>query len=564
MAQLEGYKTGGTVHIVINNQVGFTTNYIDGRSSTYCTDVAKVTLCPVFHVNGDDVEAVIHATKIAMEYRQKFNKDIFIDLLCYRKYGHNEGDEPRFTQPILYNLISKHSNLREIYKSKLIEQGILTTEEAKKKEQQFKDLLEDSLELSRKNDTAKMSSSLEGDWKGIKKAEHKDFQTSSSTGVNVELLKKLADQVNTVPNDKKFFRKLLKILDDRKKMIQENRLDWAMGELLAYASLLHEGHSVRISGQDVERGTFSHRHAVLKIEDSANEYVPLSKVVKDDTTHFEIYNSLLSEYGVLGFDYGYSLASPNSLTVWEAQFGDFGNGGQIIVDQFISCAEEKWRRMSGIVLLLPHGYEGQGAEHSSARIERYLQLCANDNMQMVNCTTPANFFHVLRRQLKREIRKPLVVFTPKKLLRYPTCVSKIEDLASGNFQEIIDDSVDPKKVDAVAFCSGKIYYDLQERRDELQASNIALIRLEQLFPLPEEQLEAIIQKYSKAKKWFWVQEEPENMGAWTYLLRTCRKIPFEYIGREASGSTATGSPARHQQTQEKIIQKLFENATVTV
>ncbi len=563
MAQLDGYTTGGTVHVVINNQVGFTTNYTDARSSVYCTDVAKVTQCPVFHVNGDDVEAVIHASKIAMEYRQKFNKDIFIDLLCYRKYGHNEGDEPRFTQPILYDIISKHPNPRDLYQKELLKTGVLTDKLASDKATQFNDLLEDSLELSKKNDTAKMSSSLEGDWKGLEKSKSGDFDKSPKTGVDKKTLIKLAEKINQVPNDKDFFRKLLKILKDRQKMMSTDTLDWGMAELLAYASLLNEGHTVRLTGQDVERGTFSHRHAVLKMEDSANEYVPLREVIKNENTRFEIYNSLLSEYAVLGFDYGYSLAAPNALTIWEAQFGDFSNGGQIIYDQFISCAEEKWRKMSGIVLLLPHGYEGQGAEHSSARIERYLQLCANDNMQMANCTTPANFFHVLRRQLKRKFRKPLVVFTPKKLLRYPACVSSVNDLAEGSFLEIIDDTLNSNNIDTVAFCSGKVYYDLIEKREESKANNIAIVRLEQLFPLPIKQMEAIKKKYSKAQKWFWVQEEPENMGAWTHILKYARFIPFEYIGRDASASSATGSPARHKATQEKIISQLFENAKVT-
>ena len=436
MAQLDGYKTGGTIHVAINNQIGFTTNYLDARSSTYCTDVAKVTLSPVFHVNGDDVEAVVHAMQIATEYRQKFGKDVFIDLLCYRKYGHNEGDEPRFTQPLLYKAISKHKNPREIYNQKLMSEGVVEANIAKEMEAEFKLLLQDRFDESKEVEKAFITPFLEQEWEGFQKAQPEDFDISPKTGVSKDDILAVAEKLYNIPEEKQLFKKSRRLLSDRKKMVEDtNKLDWAMGELLAYGTLLQEGHPIRISGQDVERGTFSHRHAVLKSEDSEQEICPLNSV--SDVAKFTAFNSLLSEYGVLGFDYGYAMAMPNSLTIWEAQFGDFSNGAQIMLDQFISSAEDKWKMMNGLVMLLPHGYEGQGAEHSSARMERYLQLCAQHNMQMVNCTTPANFFHVLRRQLKRKFRKPLVVFTPKSLLRHPQCVSSIQDFTTGRFKKLL-------------------------------------------------------------------------------------------------------------------------------
>lgn len=561
MAQLDGYKTGGTVHVVINNQVGFTTNYLDARSSTYCTDIAKVTLSPVFHVNGDDVEAVVHAVRIAMEYRQRYHKDVFIDLLCYRKYGHNEGDEPRFTQPILYKLIASHKNPREIYAQRLMQEGVMDAEAVKKSEEDFKNILQTKLEYAKDVKTAKIWTFPEGNWKNLREATPEDFEKLSKTQVNLKKLQEIAQKINVLPEGKKFFKKLEKIIEDRREMVKNDQLDWGMAELLAYGTLLEEGHPVRISGQDVERGTFSHRHAVLKLEDSEEEYVPLANLSKKQAA-FDIYNSHLSEYAVLGFDYGYSLAMPEGLTIWEAQFGDFSNGAQIIIDQFIASAEIKWKRMSGITLLLPHGYEGQGAEHSSGRMERYLQLCAENNMQMLNCTTPANFFHALRRQVKREFRKPLFVYTPKKLLRYPSCVSSMKELAEGSFQEVIDDASKLKTVNSVAFCSGKIYYELIEKREELGIKDMAIVRVEQLYPIPLTQLKAIVKKYSKAKNWYWVQEEPENMGAWTHILRLFREVPLQYIGRKASGVTATGSSVRHGITQKMIFEKLFEKSAV--
>jgi len=556
MAQLDGYQTGGTIHIAVNNQVGFTTNYLDARSSTYCTDVAKVTLSPVLHVNGDDVEAVVHALKLAVEYRQKYHKDIFIDLLCYRKYGHNEGDEPRFTQPKLYEAISRHKNPREIYKEKLMNEGVVEAGIATELEKDFQDLLQDRFAKAKEIKKAKITRFLKEEWSEIKRTFTVDFKGSNATNIGKKKLKELAKYLYNVPQADKLFKKTRKLLADRKKMVEESdSLDWAMGELLAYGSLLDEGHDIRLSGQDVERGTFSHRHAILKVEQSEEEVCPLNNV--STSANFEAYNSLLSEYGVLGFDYGYSISTPNTLTIWEAQFGDFSNGAQIIFDQFISCSEDKWKVMSGLVMLLPHGYEGQGAEHSSARLERYLQMCAKYNMQIVNCTTPANFYHVLRRQLKREYRKPLLVFTPKSLLRHPKCVSSISDLADGKFEGIIDDTIATKSVDKLVLCSGKIYYELLERREQEKSENIALVRVEQLFPLDKERIIEVIEKY-KAKEIVWVQEEPQNMGAWTFIMSELRTVNIDVISREASAATATGSSKTSTAEQNELINKVFK------
>mgnify|MGYP005630153083 FL=1 len=556
MAQLDGYQTGGTIHIAVNNQVGFTTNYLDARSSTYCTDVAKVTLSPVLHVNGDDVEAVVHALQLAVEYRQKYQKDVFIDLLCYRKYGHNEGDEPRFTQPKLYEAISKHKNPREIYKEKLMNEGVVETGIAKELEKDFQDLLQDRFDEAKEIKKAKITRFLKEEWSEVKRNFIPEFKGSNATNIGQDKLKELAKYLYDVPQADKLFKKTRKLLSDRKKMVEvSDKLDWAMGELLAYASLLDEGHDIRLSGQDVERGTFSHRHAILKVEQSEEEVCPLNSI--STTANFEAYNSLLSEYGVLGFDYGYSITLPNTLTIWEAQFGDFSNGAQIMLDQFISCAEDKWKVMSGLVMLLPHGYEGQGAEHSSARLERYLQMCAKYNMQIVNCTAPANFYHVLRRQLKREYRKPLVVFTPKSLLRHPKCVSSITDLADGKFEGIIDDTITPKSVDRLVLCSGKIYYELLDRREKEAAENVALVRVEQLFPLDKQGIIELFEKYN-AKELVWVQEEPENMGAWTFILSELRALGINVIAREASAATATGSSKTSAAEQNELINKVFK------
>ncbi len=556
MAQLDGYKTGGTIHIAVNNQVGFTTNFHDARSSTYCTDIAKVTLSPVLHVNGDDVESVVHVLQLAVEYRQKYHKDVFIDLLCYRKYGHNEGDEPRFTQPLLYEVISKHKNPREIYKEKLMNEGIVEASIAKELEQDFQHLLQDRFDEAQEIEKAKITPFLKDEWSKIQRNLYENFNEFVSTNVSEKKLKYLAKFLYDVPQQDKLFKKTRKLLADRKKMVVDTEsLDWAMGELLAYASLIDEGHNVRLSGQDVERGTFSHRHAILKVEHSEEEVCPLNSI--SESANFEAYNSLLSEYGVLGFDYGYSIARPNDLIIWEAQFGDFSNGAQIMLDQFISCAEDKWKVMSGLVMLLPHGYEGQGAEHSSARIERYLQLCAKYNMQIVNCTTPANFFHVIRRQLKRNFRKPLVVFTPKSLLRHPKCISPINEFSDGKFQGIIDDDINPKKVKKLVLCTGKIYYEILDRRKKERNENFALIRIEQLFPLNKQSIINLIEKYN-TKDLVWVQEEPENMGAWTFILSELRSFNIDVIAREPSAATATGSSKSSGVEQLELINKVFK------
>ncbi|MCE3226997.1 MAG: 2-oxoglutarate dehydrogenase, subunit [Bacteroidetes bacterium] len=560
MSQLDGYKTGGTVHYVINNQVGFTTNFVDARSSTYCTDIAKVVLSPVFHVNGDDVEALCFISRLAMEFRQTFKRDVFVDVLCYRKYGHNEGDEPRFTQPLLYKAIASHPNPKDIYVKKLEAEGSFTAEEAKEVESTFKAELDTNLDEAKKTDKAKITSFLEGNWKGVKMATDKDFDESPKTIIDEKTFLDLAKKTTELPKDKKFFNKIQKVFEDRKAMITNDSYDWAMGELLAYASLMKEGFPVRFSGQDVERGTFSHRHAIVKLEDSEEEYTPLNNI--DANVKLSIYNSLLSEYGVLGFEYGYAFAAPNTLTIWEAQFGDFFNGAQIIIDQYLTSAEYKWRRMNGLVLLLPHGYEGQGPEHSSSRMERFLQACADNNMQIVNTTTPAQQFHVIRRQLKRDFRKPLVCFTPKKLLRYPSCVSKLADFTKNNFQEIIDDNVDAKKVTRVAFCSGKVYYDLIERREKEGVNDIAFVRIEQLYPFPKKQIDAILKKYSGAKEFMFVQEEPENMGPWRFVDQNLRSMNLKYVGRPAAASPATGFAKRHAQENEDIMTSIFKKVLV--
>lgn len=561
MSQLDAYKTGGTVHFVINNQVGFTTNFLDARSSVYCTDVAKVVLSPVFHVNGDDVEALCLVAQLAMDYRQKFNKDVFIDILCYRKYGHNEGDEPRFTQPLLYKAIAAHPNPKDIYARKLESEGSFTSEEIKAIEQEYKNELEKNLDEAKKLEKAKVMSFLEGAWKGLRMANAQDFDASPKTGVDSKVFLELAKKSTQLPSDKKIFNKIDKLFKDRQNMISGDNYDWAMGELMAYASLMQEGHNVRFSGQDVERGTFSHRHAVVKIEDSEEEYTPLNNL--GTKGKLDIYNSHLSEYAVLGFEYGYSYASPNTLTIWEAQFGDFFNGAQIIIDQYLSSSEYKWRRMNGLVVLLPHGYEGQGPEHSSARMERFLQMCAENNMQIVNTTTPAQQFHVLRRQLKRDFRKPLVCFTPKKLLRYPSCVSKLDDFTKGSFQEVMDDSgVSAKDVKRIALCSGKIYYEMIEQREKEGAKDIAFIRLEQLYPFPHEQLNAILEKYKNAKEFIWVQEESENMGAWRFVDYNLRKLNLRYVGRDEAASPATGFAKRHNAESEEIMNQIFSKVLV--
>jgi 2-oxoglutarate dehydrogenase E1 component len=563
MAKLDGYKTGGSIHLVINNQVGFTTNYKDARSSTYCTDLAKVTLSPVFHVNGDDVEAIVYAINMAVEYRQKYHNDVFIDILCYRRYGHNEADEPKFTQPLLYKAIETHANPREIYNQKLLEQGAVDANLAKEMEKDFRALLQERLNEAKEDQTySAVHQIFGGSWKGLKLAKPGAVSIPVNTKVSSKDLLTLSKAISTLPTDKKFFKKIEKLFDERRKMSETKVFDWAMGELLAYGTLLKDGFRVRISGQDVERGTFSHRHAVLTLEDSEEEYIPLAQL-NNESAKFEIYNSHLSEYGVLGFEYGYALANPMALVIWEAQFGDFVNGAQIVIDQFITSAETKWQRSNGLVMLLPHGFEGQGPEHSSGRIERFMEACADDNIQVVNCTTPANFFHVLRRQLKRDFRKPLVVFTPKSLLRSAQCVSKLEEFTEGKFNEVIDDNfVKAADVKRVLFCSGKVYYDLLEKQQTDKRKDVAVVRLEQLYPMPYDQLEAIKSKYKKATEFVWVQEEPENMGAWPYISRKFRKssFNFELVSRNESSSTATGYAKQHIAQQLYIVASAFESA----
>lgn len=556
MAQLKGYRTGGTIHVVINNQIGFTTNYIDGRSSTYCTDIGKVTLSPVFHVNGDDVEAMVHVLKLAVEFRQHFHRDIFIDLLCYRKYGHNEGDEPRFTQPLLYKSITKHPNPRDIYRKVLVEQGVIDKDYMQKLEDEFKNKLQTHLDDSKSIEIASISDFLQNTWRDFKKGTGDEMVKPVNTSFNKKRLLELGKSMNNLPEDLSFFKKTKRLFEQRLKMLDEDNLDWAMGELLAYATLLDEGYPIRISGQDVERGTFSHRHAALTQEDAEGKYYPLQHLSENQPS-FEIYNSLLSEYAVVGFEYGYSFGAPKSLTIWEAQFGDFNNGAQIIYDQFMSAAEDKWNSMNGLVLLLPHGYEGQGAEHSSARMERFLQLAAEDNMYILNCTTPANMFHALRRQMVQNFRKPLVIFTPKSLLRHPKCVSSVKDFAEGKFQYVIDDAgVTKKDVKRVVFCTGKLYYDLLAAREENGNEKLALVRLEQIYPLPEKELKKVLNSYKNAEV-IWAQEEPENMGAYSYLLRIFDRN-LKVISRNESASPASGSGKVFKRRQQEIIDQVFD------
>lgn len=558
LSDLPGYSTGGTIHIVVNNQIGFTTNYLDSRTSTYCTDVAKVIQSPIFHVNGDDVEAVVYTMQLAMEFREKWHRDVFIDLLCYRKYGHNESDEPRFTQPTLYKIIEKHPNPRDIYARMLTDQAILAPDQIDAIDEQINQRLEADLTRSKEAERAHITNFLADDWQKIRRATPSDFAHSPVTAISDEILSRVTRAITTLPAGKSFFRKIEKLMDDRADMVFKTRMiDWGMAELLAYATLADEGYPVRISGQDVERGTFSHRHAVLTMDETDEKYSILNGVSENQAPVF-IYNSSLSEYGVLGFEYGYALASPDTLTIWEAQFGDFSNGAQIILDQFISSAEDKWNVMNGLVMLLPHGYEGQGPEHSSARMERYLTLCAEYNFQVANCTTPANFFHLLRRQMHREIRKPLVVFTPKSLLRHPACVSTPEQLTSGGFQELIDDeAAEPSKIERVVMCTGKVYYDLLAEKQKSGRTDVALVRLEQIHPLPFEQLGRLKKKYGTLVRWLWVQEEPANMGAWSFLRLNLSDFDLKLISRPASGSPATGSSKFHFIQQKKIVDKAF-------
>ena len=560
MANLDGYKTDGTIHIVVNNQIGFTTNYLDGRSSTYCTDVGKVTLSPVMHVNADDVEAVIHAVLFALEFRMKFKMDVFIDLLGYRKYGHNEGDEPRFTQPKLYKAISRHLNPKDIYSKKLINDGIIDSNYVKTIETDYKASLNDFLEDSKKDKKTVITEFMSSEWKDYQKANQSKMMEVIDTTYPRLKLEKIVNVLSTLPDEKKFINKIKKLVNNRFVMFEQDKLDWSMAEHLAYGSLLEEGFSVRISGQDVERGTFSHRHGVIKVEDSEEEII-LHNNISDDQGVFSIYNSLLSEYAVLGFDYGYSMASPKTLNIWEAQFGDFSNGAQIIIDQYLFSGEDKWKTQNGLVMFLPHGYEGQGAEHSSARMERYLQLCAKDNVYIANCSTPANMFHILRRQMKASFRKPLVIFTPKSLLRHPKVLSSVDEFTKGAFKPLIDDEsvVALKKINTVVFVSGKFYYDLLDQKDRLGRDDVALVRVEQLFPLPVNLIRSIISKYSSAEDFVWAQEEPRNMGAYTHILMNLDDAKnFRVASRRTYGTTAAGSLTRFKKRHQEVIDYVFD------
>jgi 2-oxoglutarate dehydrogenase E1 component len=558
MGKLKGYSTGGTIHFVINNQIRFTTDFDDARSADYCTSVAAMVQAPVFHVNGDDAEAVVKCAEIAARYRQEFNSDVFIDMVCYRKHGHNEGDDPKFTQPGFYALIEKQPNPRELYTRWLMENGETDAQNlAKEMEQKFWNDLQERLDEIKQNPLPYTYQPPEQAWRSLRKATTEDFQQSPVTAVEEDRLRKAFDGIMALPEGFKPLKKVEKILQDKVKLFNEDqKFDWATGELLAYATLLQEGKDVRMSGQDVKRGTFSHRHAALRDETTDQYYERLSAI--EGGGKFRIYNSLLSEYAVLGFEYGYGMANPNALVLWEAQFGDFVNGAQIIIDQYISAAEQKWQRMNGIVMLLPHGYEGQGPEHSSARMERFLQQCAELNMVITNVTTAANFFHLLRRQLTWPFRKPLINFSPKANLRLPAAYSPIIDFAQGGFREVIDDnsSFTPGTIRKVLFCSGKIYYDLLEKKQKSNATDTAIVRLEQLYPLPINQLESLHQKYSRAT-WFWVQEEPLNMGAATFLKMNLTSISFGIISRNPSAATATGYSKTHAQEQAEIVDTAF-------
>ncbi len=556
MSQLPGYHTGGTIHFVINNQLGFTTDFQDARSSTYSTDIADIIDSPVIHVNGDNPEAVVFACNMAVEFRQKFQRDIFVDMVCYRRHGHNESDEPKFTQPKLYNIIAKHPNPREMYNRLLTERGDNEADLVKNMDKEFRGMLQDRLNMVKQKPLDYKFPSLEFGWEKIKKATEKDFEKSPETGISAAAIKDIGKALSTVPEDFKPLKQVDKLLQERQKMFfEDKKLNWACGELMAYGSLLLGKHTVRISGQDVMRGTFSHRHSVLFDSETNEPHCNLNHI-RDKQENLRIYNSLLSEFAVLGFEYGYSIGNPNSLVIWEAQFGDFANGAQVMVDQFIAASESKWNRMSGLVMLLPHGYEGQGPEHSSARLERYLQLCGGLNMVVTNISTPANFFHALRRQVKWPFRKPLINMSPKSLLRHPRCISDLSEFQNGGFKEIIEDPNPPKSAKKVLFCSGKIFYDLEDERKRKKINDTVIYRIEQLHPFPQKQVDAIMKKH-KGTKFRWVQEEPSNMGAWNYLLRYWRNTDIECVSRKESASPATGFAKAHMKELEELMSKAF-------
>ena len=559
MAKLKGYSTGGTIHFVINNQVGFTTDFEDARSAIYCTDVAKIIDAPVFHVNGDDPEAVVFVSRIAAEFRQEFGRDVFVDMVCYRRNGHNESDEPRFTQPTLYANITNHPNPREIYTQKLIKQGEIEAKLAEQMDAEFKAELQARLDLvKQKVRPPYIPLKLDNAWSELRYSTEKDFDKSPKTAISQAIVDQVAKAITTLPKGFVALKQIEKVIADRKVYFEKGELNWATAELLAYGSLLVEGKAVRLSGQDVQRGTFSHRHAVLHDANTNENYSSLNHI-SDKQETAQIYNSLLSEYGVLGYEFGYALANPNALVIWEAQFGDFANGAQTMIDQFISSHESKWGTQNGLVMLLPHGYEGQGPEHSNARPERFLQLAAENNMVIANLTTPANIFHALRRQLTWEFRKPLVVMSPKSIFRHPKVVSKLDAFTKGSFQEVIgDEYADKAKVKRVLICSGKVYFDLLDRQEKDKRKDVAIIRLEQLHPFPTKQVEAELAKYKSAEI-FYVQEEPENMGYWSYVIREFGWSRFaKLVARKKSASPATGFLKVHGEEQAALINRAFE------
>jgi 2-oxoglutarate dehydrogenase E1 component len=557
MSGLPGYTTGGTIHFVINNQVGFTTDFDDARSAIYCTDVSKIVDAPVLHVNGDDAEAVTFCSNLAVEYRQKFGKDIFIDLLCYRRHGHNESDEPKFTQPKLYNIIAKHPNPRELYVKKLVEKGV-DASLADEMDKKFRNQLQDRLNEVKQKPLPYKAQKIEEEWEQLRKAKPEDFDKSPSTAVSQALIDKVGKALTTIPEGFKPLKQIEKLLKDRKAAFFEDKvLGWAEAELLAYGTLVAENVPIRMSGQDVKRGTFSHRHAYFWDANTNAAYSGLTNIDKNQAK-FSVYNSLLSEFGVLGFEYGYAMATPYALVLWEAQFGDFVNGAQTIIDQFISSAESKWQRMNGLVMLLPHGYEGQGPEHSSARPERFLQQAAEYNMVVTNVTTASNFFHLLRRQVAWEFRKPCIVFSPKSLLRNQLVASPISEFTAGSFTEVIDDpTVKAKDVKRIIFCTGKIFYDLQEVQQKKKIKDAAVVRIEQLYPFPDKQVNKLIKKYKDAKL-LWIQEEPKNMGYWSFIKRMLPDVEIQLGARKSSASPATGYSKIHKIEQEKIVNKAFE------
>ncbi len=566
LSDLRGYRTGGTIHFIVNNQIGFTTAPRFSRSSPYPTDVAKMVQAPIFHVNGDDPEATVHITKIATEFRQRFKKDVVVDMFCYRRHGHNEGDEPAFTQPLMYRLIAKQKTTRQIYAEKLIAEGVITAEEAAAMQAEVNAILEAEFEGAR-NYKPNKTDWLEGRWSGLEVAS--SGKRAGDTAVSTDVLKRVGTRLVTVPETVNLHRTIRRLLDQKAKMIETGEgLDWATAEALAFGTLVLEGNPVRLSGQDSGRGTFSQRHSVLIDQETEDRYIPLENISPDQAT-FEVHDSALSEAAVLGFEYGFSLAEPKGLILWEAQFGDFANGAQVIIDQFIASAESKWQRMSGLVMLLPHGYEGAGPEHSSAKLERFLQLCAEDNMQVCNLTTPANYFHALRRQIHRKFRKPLVIMTPKSLLRHKLAVSKLSEMADGSsFHRVLWDDVkpkDPKKIKRVILCSGKVYYDLFEEREARKITDTLILRVEQLYPFPDDALAAELAPYAHVERVVWCQEEPRNMGAWFFVEPEIERVlagtgfkkakRATYAGRAAAASPATGLHSKHVQQQKQLVEE---------